>query len=269
MRKKIEISTDEAPLGGASPDLSSDGIHTEIEDHAMPQQPVPDMATDASEPIGASNEDASTQEFVSDGSATTQELSPDGPASTQELSPDKSAKTQELDQLDYVTAIQDDLEDTRLRLADAEARAGEMRKVAEEAGKKLIYLQAEFQNYRRRRDEERGTDMKVANAELIKLLLPIIDNFERALAAAERTSNFEALVGGVSGTLKQLQAFLGKAGVKKIEALGQEFDPNFHEAIGSTESEEYPANTVAEEVQPGYVMHDKVLRPSLVKVTQS
>jgi molecular chaperone GrpE len=72
----------------------------------------------------------------------------------------------------------------------------------------------------------------------------------------------------VNGTLKQLHAALAKAGVVPIEAEGQEFDPNFHEAIGHAEESAYPANTVAEEVQKGYLIHDRVLRPTLVKVSQ-
>ncbi len=154
---------------------------------------------------------------------------------------------------DYITALQADLE--------------EARRLREEADKRLIYTQAEFQNFRRRKEEESKDLQKFGNSEMIQALFPIIDNFERALSAAEKTKNFDALIGGVSGTLKQLQAFLSKAGVTPIEAIGKEFDPNFHEAIGHTEASEYAANTVAEEVQRGYIMHDRVLRPTLVKVS--
>lgn len=154
---------------------------------------------------------------------------------------------------DYITALQAEIEELRTR--------------AEEAEKKVLYLQAEFQTYRRRRDEEQSGLQKYANSELIKSLLPVIDNFERALKAAEQAKNFDALIGGVSGTHKQLAAALEKAGVKTIEAVGKEFDPNYHEAIGHTESD-LPANTVAEEVQRGYILHDRVLRPSLVKVSE-
>ena len=109
---------------------------------------------------------------------------------------------------------------------------------------------------------------KYATGEFIKNLLPVLDNFERALKAAEQTQNYDALIGGVNGTLKQLLSALQKAGITPIEAVGQEFDPNYHEAIGHTESDEFPANTVAEELQRGYIMHDRVLRPTLVKVAQ-
>jgi molecular chaperone GrpE len=153
-------------------------------------------------------------------------------------------------------------------LAEIQAQLEEALRRAKEAETQLLYVQAEFQNFRRRKEDESRDLAKFTNRELIKALLPIVDNFERALRAAEQTKNFDALVGGLSGTLKQMQTFLQKSGVIPIEAVGKEFDPNFHEAIGHTESETYPANTVAEEVQRGYVMHDRVLRPTLVKVSQ-
>jgi molecular chaperone GrpE len=137
----------------------------------------------------------------------------------------------------------------------------------EEAQRSELYAQAEYQNYRRRSEERFIDQQKYNNAEFIKALLPVLDNFERALASAEQSQNFEALISGVKGTLKQLQAAIQKAGVTPIEAVGKEFDPKYHEAIGNTESDEYPSNTVAEEVQRGYILHDRVLRPTLVRVT--
>jgi molecular chaperone GrpE len=153
-----------------------------------------------------------------------------------------------------ITALQAEVDDLRLR--------------AEEAEKRLMYANAEFQNISRRKDEQYQANLKHATSDFIKNLLPVLDNFERALKAAEQTRNYDALVGGVNGTLKQMVSALQKAGVTPIEAVGKEFDPNYHEAIGHAESSEHPANTVAEEVQRGYLMHDRVLRPTLVKVSQ-
>ena len=149
-----------------------------------------------------------------------------------------------------------------------QAENEELKTRAEEAEKRLIYAQAEFQNVTRRNMEQTRNEQKYANSEFIKNLLPVLDNFERALKAAEQTKNYDAIIGGVNGTLKQLMSALQKAGVTPIEAIGQEFDPSYHEAIGHTESAEFPANTVAEELQKGYIMHDRVLRPALVKVAQ-
>jgi molecular chaperone GrpE len=154
----------------------------------------------------------------------------------------------------YIVALEANLDDARSQI--------------EELKKQLLYSQAEFQNFRRRKEEEQRDLAKYASSELIKSLLPILDNFDRALQAAEQTRNFDALIGGVSGTSKQLQAFLSKAGIKPIEALGKDFDPNFHEAIGHADNTEYAPNKVAEEVQRGYIMHDRVLRPALVRVAQ-
>lgn len=125
---------------------------------------------------------------------------------------------------------------------------------------------ADFQNFRRRKEEERGADRQFANRELIIGLLPVLDNFERALAAAEKTRSYDALVDGVRLTLRQLNDFLAKNGVNPIESLGKEFDPNFHEAVMRVEDGGHPENSVVEELQRGYVMHDRVLRPSMVKV---
>ncbi len=154
----------------------------------------------------------------------------------------------------YIVALQADLDDARTKL--------------EEADKRVLYVQAEFQNFRRRKDDEFKELQKFTNRELLMSILPVVDSFERALAAAEQTQNLESLMGGLAGTLKQLQSVLTKSGVTPIESLGKEFNPQFHEAIGHTESDEYPANTVAEEVQRGYTMQDRVLRPALVKVTE-
>jgi molecular chaperone GrpE len=155
---------------------------------------------------------------------------------------------------DYVTALQSEMEELRTRLEDAE--------------KRVIYAQADFQNFRRRKEEEVKDLQKFAAGEVLTQLLPIVDNFERAIAAGESTKNLEALLAGLAGTLKQLHAVLQKGGITAIEALGKEFDPRYHEAIGHVESEEYPPNTVAEEVQKGYTLHDRVVRPALVKVTE-
>jgi molecular chaperone GrpE len=149
-----------------------------------------------------------------------------------------------------------------------QAELSEERKTSEEAEKRVLYVQAELQNYRRRKEEEFKEARRYANSELLLGVLPVVDSLERALAAAEQTRNIDSLLTGLAGTLKQLHSFIDKAGVKAIDSIGKEFDPKYHEAIGHTESDEYPPHTVAEEVQRGYLMQDRVLRPALVKVTQ-
>ena len=128
---------------------------------------------------------------------------------------------------------------------------------------------ADFQNYKRRVEEQRGELAQFANRELILGLLPVLDNFERALSAAEQTKSYEALMGGVGLTLRQLQDFLKKNGVETIETEGKEFNPEFHEAVARVEDGDHPDNTIVEELQRGYMMHSRVLRPSMVKVARS
>lgn len=150
--------------------------------------------------------------------------------------------------------------------AGLEKRVEQLEKQLEEEHNLYLRTLADFQNFRRRQEEENRQLRQFANRELILALLPILDNFERALAAAEQSQSYEALVGGVALTLRQMQDFLKKNGVQAIEAVGQEFDPNYHEAVMRVEDPEHPENTVVEELQRGYAMHDRVLRPSMVKV---
>lgn len=137
----------------------------------------------------------------------------------------------------------------------------------DDAEKRYLYLQAEFQTFRRRMEEQARTERKYATEDLIKALLPALDNFERALHAAEQTSNFEALMSGIQSTHKQLSTALEKVGLTPINAVGEEFNPHYHEAVGHAQDTGLDPNTVAEEVQKGYMFHDKVLRPTLVRVS--
>lgn len=149
------------------------------------------------------------------------------------------------------------------------ARVAELEKQVEQEHAQYLRAMADFQNFRRRHEEQRGEVQQFANREMILALLPIVDNFERALAAADKNQSYEALVGGVALILRQLQEFLNKHGVEPIDAIGKEFDPNLHEAVMRVEDSEHPENTVVDELQKGYTMHSRVLRPSMVKVARS
>jgi len=125
---------------------------------------------------------------------------------------------------------------------------------------------ADFANYKRRQQEEHGARVQSATQDLIMRLLPVIDNFERAIQAAQENRNFDGLADGVILTLKQLHGLLEKEGVQPIAAVGQEFDPMYHEAVMRVETEEIPENTVVEELEKGYLQGSRVIRPSRVKV---
>ena len=126
---------------------------------------------------------------------------------------------------------------------------------------------AEFENFRKRTDKEKSQmfDMGVKN--VVEKILPVIDNFERGLENVPEGAD-EAFVNGMKMIYKQMSDELDKIGVKPIEAVGQPFDPNIHNAVMQVESEEYESGTVAQELQKGYMYHDTLVRPSMVGVVQ-
>jgi molecular chaperone GrpE len=155
-----------------------------------------------------------------------------------------------------------DIDTLRKTISELEAKV-------EAEHNQYLRTMADFQNYRRRADEQRQEVRAHATQELVVGLLPALDNFERALAAAEANSNFEKLIEGVRLTQRQIQDVLKRQNVEPIVALGAEFDPAVHEAIARVEDSEHPDNSVVEEVQRGYTMAGKVLRPALVKVAHN
>jgi molecular chaperone GrpE len=131
---------------------------------------------------------------------------------------------------------------------------------------RLLRTAAEFDNYRKRMDRERRELADYTAGEVISELLPIIDNLERALQAAAED---DPLRKGVELTHRQMLDLLRKRGVKPIEALGADFDPNFHQAVIHEESTEHREGEVMAELQRGYVVGDRLLRPAMVKVAKT
>jgi molecular chaperone GrpE len=126
---------------------------------------------------------------------------------------------------------------------------------------------ADVENLKRRHRQELEDARRFGNEQLLSSLLGVLDNLQRALEAAENSENFAALRDGVSLTQRQLLDLLSRSGLQAIEAVGQPFDPALHEAIGHVEAENGQApDTVVQEVQRGYTLHGRLLRPSLVRV---
>lgn len=125
---------------------------------------------------------------------------------------------------------------------------------------------AEFENFRKRTDKEKAAMFETGARSVIEKILPVVDNFERGLAAVPEDEKGSAFVEGMNKVYKQLLTELDNMGVKPIEAVGQEFDPNFHNAVMHIEDENFGENIVAEEFQKGYTYHDTVVRHSMVKV---
>lgn len=134
---------------------------------------------------------------------------------------------------------------------------------------KYLRLAAEFDNYKRVAQREQREQIKFGNEQLLKELLPTIDNMERAIKAARdnKTASHDALVQGVELTLKQLVGTLAKFGVQAIEAAGQAFDPAAHQAVSHVPSDSVPQDHVIDEFQKGYRLHDRILRAAMVSVS--
>ncbi|MEF3304535.1 nucleotide exchange factor GrpE [Paenibacillus sp. GYB003] len=143
----------------------------------------------------------------------------------------------------------------------------EQRKLADEHYQRYLRTQADFDNFRRRARQEKEDFAKYASAKLIEQLLPIVDNFERAITVSKDSSDHDALLKGVDMIYRQLDAVLVQEGLTPIESVGQPFNPEVHQAIMQVESEEHEEGIVVEEVQKGYKLKDKVLRPAMVKVS--
>lgn len=132
---------------------------------------------------------------------------------------------------------------------------------------RFLRVAAELDNFRKRKEREISDLRKYANQALLRELLGVVDNLERALASARENGQPQALMEGVEMTLKELLKIFDQFGVTPIEALEQPFDPNHHEAVMQEPSDAFPANTVIRELQKGYLLRDRLLRPAMVVVS--
>lgn len=153
---------------------------------------------------------------------------------------------------------------------EIEALKGQVEKLTgdlQEKKDRLLRLQADFDNFRRRSAKEREEISAVVTQNFCKDMLPLLDNFERAMAA--ETKDVEAFQKGVEMIFTQFQEVLKKNGLEQIEAVGQKFDPNFHQAVMRVEDPEKEDDTVAQELQKGYMVKGHVIRPSMVQVVSN
>ena len=136
----------------------------------------------------------------------------------------------------------------------------------EELTDRLQRTMAEFDNYRKRTEKEKSAMFEIGAKDIIEKILPVVDNFERGLAAVPEEEKESAFADGMEKIYRQLMKTLEDAGVKAIEAVGQPFDPNFHNAVMHIEDENLGENIVAQELQKGYTYKDTVVRHSMVQV---
>jgi molecular chaperone GrpE len=154
------------------------------------------------------------------------------------------------------------LEELLTRIDELERETHEKNKEIEDDLSILQRLQAEFENYKKRAERERVNYTEKANADLVMRLLPVLDNFERALSSNHTGDSFKK---GMEMIFSQLITVLEKEGLSLIEAAGEPFDPYYHEAVLAVEGD-YDEDTVTEELEKGYLFKNKVLRPTKVKV---
>ena len=164
--------------------------------------------------------------------------------------------------------------------ADADAKADEKKGIfkkkkkdkkdeqIEELNDRLKRQMAEFENFRKRSEKEKSQMFDMGAKTIVEKILPVIDNFERGLAAVPDDKKDDPFITGMDKVYKQMLTELEAAGVKPIECVGQEFDPDFHNAVMQVENDELESGTVAQELQKGYMYKDSVVRHSMVSVVQ-
>jgi molecular chaperone GrpE len=159
--------------------------------------------------------------------------------------------------------------DLLARVAALEAELEKMREDARQSHERWLRERADLENLKKRLARERAETARFANESVLRDLLPIVDNLERAVAHAERVGNGAPLVEGVTLVLKSLLDVLERNGVTRIVAKGTPFDPAQHEAMAHVESADHEPNSVIEEHQPGYRLRERLLRPALVSVAKA
>lgn len=188
---------------------------------------------------------------------------------TEAAEQEKDADTKEADQ------TQEDTKEASEEVSQTEEKKGIFKKKEkkdkkdeqiEELNDKLKRQMAEFDNFRKRTEKEKSQMYDMGAKSIIEKILPVIDNFERGLAGVPEEEKSNAFVDGMDKVYKQMLTTLAEAGVTPIEAVGKEFDPNFHNAVMHVEDEEAGENIIVEEFQKGYVYRDTVVRHSMVKV---
>ncbi|MCX8111275.1 MAG: nucleotide exchange factor GrpE [Syntrophorhabdaceae bacterium] len=133
---------------------------------------------------------------------------------------------------------------------------------------RLLYLQADFENFKKIKNKEKQDLLKFGNEVLIKELLPVVDNLERALEHTSKTEDIKTIHEGVEMVLNEFLKVLERAGVSRVDAIGKKFDPNLHEAFYQEERQDVEPDTVLSEHQKGYILNGRLIRPSMVTVSK-
>ncbi|WNF37706.1 nucleotide exchange factor GrpE [Bacillaceae bacterium IKA-2] len=165
-----------------------------------------------------------------------------------------------------VEEVEEELEEVILteEQVKIEALETEMKELKD----RLVRIQADYDNFRRRTKQEKEAAAKYKAQSLIEEIIPAVDNFDRALGVKAESEEAKAILQGMDMVYRQLADALKNEGLEIIESVGQSFDPHFHQAVTQVETDEFESNQVVEELQKGYKLRDRVLRPAMVKVNQ-
>ncbi|MBW1840250.1 MAG: nucleotide exchange factor GrpE [Deltaproteobacteria bacterium] len=154
-------------------------------------------------------------------------------------------------------------------LREMELRLESLEQEAKENHDRFLRVSAEFENYKKRAAREMNDFRKFANDNIVRAMLPVVDNLDRAIeSSGDDQQTVSSVVEGVNMTLKEILKVFEQFGIKPFESLGEPFDPGFHQAVMQEETEDHPDNTVIKELQKGYMMHDRLLRPAMVVVSK-
>ena len=181
-------------------------------------------------------------------------------------SAEETADTKETAETADTQAVDADSEDPDKKKSFFKKKKDKKDEQIEELTDKVKRQMAEFDNFRKRTEKEKSQMYDMGAKTIVEKILPVIDNFERGLAAVPEDNKEDAFVVGMDKVYRQMLTVLEEAGVKPIKAVGAEFDPNFHNAVMHVEDETLGDNVVAEELQKGYMYRDTVVRHSMVKV---
>ena len=155
-------------------------------------------------------------------------------------------------------------------LKEMEDKVESIKQEAKENHDRLLRVSAEFENYQKRAAREMNDFRKFANESFVKAMLPVVDNLDRAIESSSNDKHADSsMLEGVNMTLKEILKVFEQFGVKPFGSVGKTFDPSLHQAVMQEETETHPENSVVKELQKGYMMHDRLLRPAMVVVSKT
>lgn len=199
------------------------------------------------------------EENIADTAETTAEAEQEEQTAAEEEQEETAEESEEMED-------SDDAEGSEKKKGFFKKKKSKQEEKIEELTDQVKRQMAEFDNFRKRTEKEKDQMFEVGAKSIIEKILPVIDSFERGLAAVPEDEKDDAFVDGMDKVYKQMMTALEEAGVKTIETEGAEFDPNFHNAVMHIEDENLGENVIAEEFQKGYTYRDAVVRHSMVKV---